>query len=142
MPIYFVEHPSIDVTAKINAPSTEKARTVYLDYLERNGLAGRWQRRQLRENMIAKLLKRPEDVSADLDLDYGYEEVGAAEFSLPESYVSVVPPIENESVVPTGASASPPLAAPVEEAPPPMTETPRLGGSVSRIARVSLGMGV
>jgi len=37
MPIYYVIHPNLEIKATVDAPSTEKARTVFLDYLERQG---------------------------------------------------------------------------------------------------------
>ena len=72
MPIYYVTHPSMGLDAKVEAPSTEKARTTFLDYLERNGRIGRSQRDAYRRNLVAERLRDPEVIQADLDLAYDY----------------------------------------------------------------------
>ena len=79
MNVYFVTHPNIDLSAKVTAPTTEKARTVYLDYLERVGKLSRSKRGQLRENMVAEKLHDPFSVDADLELAYGG--VGQGDFN-------------------------------------------------------------
>ena len=37
MSYYYVTHPNVDFSATVKAPSTDKARTTFLDYLERSG---------------------------------------------------------------------------------------------------------
>lgn len=69
---YYVTHPNLDFSAKVDAPSTEKARTTFLDYLERNGVISRRRRQYVRENMVAEKLEHPETVDADIELSYGY----------------------------------------------------------------------
>jgi hypothetical protein len=71
MSVYYVTHPNIDISAKVTAPSTEKARTVFLDYLERVGKLRRSMRGRLRENMVAEKLQDPFGVEADMELAYG-----------------------------------------------------------------------
>lgn len=73
MAIYFVAHPNMEIKAKVEAPSTEKARTTFLDYLERNGTIRRADRQYWRLNMVAEKLELPEDAFADLELFYGYD---------------------------------------------------------------------
>jgi hypothetical protein len=73
---YYVMHPALGVTAVVHAPSTEKARTTFLDWLERNGHMKRMDRQQLRKNMVAKRLE-DSNVQSDVILHYGYQDVGA-----------------------------------------------------------------
>lgn len=73
MSAYFVTHPYMDKTAVVHAPSTEKARTTFLDWLERNGLVNRRWRQSYRRDMVAERLEDP-NVPADVELHYGYEE--------------------------------------------------------------------
>ena len=74
MGIYYVTHPNINISAKVEAPATEKARTTFLDYLERQGTINRADRQYWRRNMVAEKLDSPEDAFADLELYYGYQE--------------------------------------------------------------------
>ena len=78
MPYYYVTHPSLGFTSVVDAPSTEKARTTYLDYLERQGRVPRNERQHLRRNMVASRILDPGEVTADINLAYGYEEVSFA----------------------------------------------------------------
>ncbi len=71
---YYVTHPELGFSATVSAPTTEKARTTFLDYLERNGKAKRSERHILRRNMVVERLKDPNEVSTDVTLHYGYEE--------------------------------------------------------------------
>ena len=82
MTTYFVTHPNLDVTAMVHAPSTEKARTTFLDYLERQGKVPRRYRQALRENMVTERLKDPASVTTDVELHYGYEEAPEQTFTL------------------------------------------------------------
>jgi hypothetical protein len=61
------------VAAVVYAPSTEKARTTYLDWLERNGYMNRADRQAYRRNMVAERLEDPQGVSSDVVLHYGYQ---------------------------------------------------------------------
>ena len=72
MPNYYVTHPSIGITASVEAPTTEKARTTFLDYLERTGKVSRSSRQFLRRNMIAEKLHDAGEVFTDVELDYDY----------------------------------------------------------------------
>jgi hypothetical protein len=72
---YYVMHPALGVTAVVHAPSTEKARTTFLDWLERNGNMRRMDRQQLRKDMVAKRLE-DSNVQSDVVLHYGYQDVG------------------------------------------------------------------
>jgi len=69
---YYVTHPSISLTALVKAPTTEKARTAFLDYLERSGMIARRSRQFYRENMIAERMNEDLPVRADIELSYGY----------------------------------------------------------------------
>jgi len=82
MAIYYVKHPTLDFSATIDAPSTEKARTTYLDYLERGGNISRSSRQYYRRNLIADRVMDPNEVPADIHLAYGYQE----EHTRPQSY--------------------------------------------------------
>ena len=83
--VYYVTHPRIDKTGVVYAPTTEKARTTFLDWLERNGFIGRAHRHLLRRDMIAERIEDP-NVPADVVLHYGYEEppVSRYGFEVPE----------------------------------------------------------
>lgn len=72
--IYYVSHPELEVTALVDAPSTEKARTAFLDYLERQGRVSRADRQYFRRDMIMHRTDSPEDFRADVELNYGYQE--------------------------------------------------------------------
>lgn len=74
--VYYVTHPNLSVTALIDAPSTEKARTTFLDYLERRNLISRTDRQYWRRNMVAERMTDAADVQADVELHYGYQEGG------------------------------------------------------------------
>jgi hypothetical protein len=76
---YFVMHPTLGITAVVYAPSTEKARTTFLDWLERNNHISRKDRQAFRKNMGAQRLEDP-NVPSDIVLHYGYEE------GLPQRY--------------------------------------------------------
>ncbi len=131
MGTYFVKHPNINESALVHAPSTEKARTTFLDYLERTGKAPRTARQQLRRNMIAERVKDPEDVTTDLELHYEYEH----QSDFPE--MSNVPKLEVEgspleSSPPAAAEPPPQVEVALTPAPPPRRMSP--------ITRVSLGV--
>ena len=70
---YYVTHPMIDRTAVVFAPSTEKARTTFLDWLERNNLIRRSDRQNFRADMVAQRLDDP-GVPSDVELHYGYRD--------------------------------------------------------------------
>jgi len=72
---YFVMHPSLGITAEVNAPTTEKARTTFLDWLERNEHIARSHRQAYRKNMVAEKLEEAGAVRADITLHYGYRDV-------------------------------------------------------------------
>lgn len=74
MNYYYVTHPNWSFSAVIEAPTTEKARTAFLDYLERNGHIYRGDRQSWRKDMVAERLEDPAGVSADLRLSYDLEE--------------------------------------------------------------------
>jgi len=77
---YFVTHPELDISALVRAPSTEKARTTYLDYLERRGIIHRSSRGYYRENMIAERMNESYPVQADVELSYGYSDSSPIRF--------------------------------------------------------------
>ena len=79
---YFVTHPRLNKTAVIHAPSTEKARTTFLDWLERNGMISRRDRQSWRRDMVAERIEDP-NVYSDAELWYGYEEEPSV-YRLPE----------------------------------------------------------
>jgi hypothetical protein len=87
MSVYYVTHPSIDLTAIVTAPTTEKARTTFLDYLERRGMLSRAKRGFVRGNMVAERLHDPASVTADVELSYGYEPMPEESLALEPSYV-------------------------------------------------------
>jgi hypothetical protein len=70
--VYYVTHPSIPLTATVDAPTTEKARTTFLDFLERSGTINRRDRRQVRKSIITKLMDPNEPIAVDIALYYNY----------------------------------------------------------------------
>jgi len=74
---YYVTHPAVGRTAVVYAPSTEKARTTFLDWLERNNLMRRADRQILRRNMVAQRLEDP-NMPADVVLHYGYQDYSSS----------------------------------------------------------------
>jgi len=72
MSYYYVTHPNIDFSATVKAPSTDKARTAFLDYLERTGKASRKYRQDIRRNTVAERIEFPEEVDTDVKLYYNY----------------------------------------------------------------------
>ncbi len=132
MTVYYVTHPNLNERAKVYAPSTEKARTTFLDYLERNGLIDRGNRHTFRTNMVAERLEDPEAAWVPLELHYGYEEDGSYRLeptqSLPQYGEEYVEPIGYEEPI-----GEPEL--PMEEEPP---IEPRL--KLSPIQKLALGV--
>ncbi len=72
MSYYYVTHPNMDFSATVKAPSTDKARTTFLDYLERSGKALRKDRQLIRRNTVADRIEFPEEVDTDVSLSYNY----------------------------------------------------------------------
>lgn len=70
--VYYVTHPSIPLTATVDSPTTEKARTTFLDFLERSGTIHRRDRRQVRKGIITKLMDPNEPIAVDIALYYSY----------------------------------------------------------------------
>lgn len=71
---YFLSHPTLGISAVVYAPTTEKSRTTFLDWLERNGLIKRADRHTFRRDMSTKRLEDP-NIPADVVLHYGYSEI-------------------------------------------------------------------
>jgi hypothetical protein len=123
---YYVTHPNLEISALVEAPTTDKARTTYLDWMERSSHIQRRDRQYWRRSMIAERLDYPEDVTVDIELNYGYED--SAPITLPQTqeYTEQV------------EYSDPDVEVTVQEPPPPTTlaeATPRM----SPIARRSLG---
>jgi len=113
------------IRAVVYAPSTEKARTTFLDWLERTERIPRGDRHRWRRNMIAERLEYPEEVESDITLQYRY------------GYEEVAPGSAPSEVIPVEVTPMPEEPVPVEEPPLVVEEQqPRL----SPIARASLGM--
>lgn len=74
MASYYVTHPNLGISALVDAPSTDKARTTFMDYLERQGQMFRVDRQRWRRNMVAERMEDPDSVSADIRLYYGYSD--------------------------------------------------------------------
>jgi hypothetical protein len=89
--VYFVMHPNLDIRASVEAPSTEKARTTFLDYLERTGQIDRASRQNLRRNLIASRLLDPGEAQTNISLSYGYEGAGNEENVIPSGQMREVP---------------------------------------------------
>lgn len=95
---YYVMHPSLGVTAVVYAPATEKARTTFLDWLERKGYINRSDRQAWRKNMVAEKLEDPQGVSSDVRLHYDYQDVSTPIVRIGEDSIS--PPVGGEPIEP------------------------------------------
>jgi len=108
--IYYVTHPNMDKKAIVHAPSTEKARTTFLDWLERSGSISRRDRHGWRRNMIASRMEDGTGVPSDIELWYGYEEAStrlpnpeplmAEESFIPEEQVFIPEEVPQPEVAP------------------------------------------
>lgn len=94
MTYYYVTHPNLGISATVTAPTTEKARTTFLDYLERAGKIRRAHRGYLRENMVAEKISSPESVMSDVQLDYRYQETYGPTFRLGEEGIAEAEDLE------------------------------------------------
>lgn len=127
MTYYYVTHPNLDISATVTAPTTEKARTTFLDYLERAGKIRRAHRGYLRENMVAERISSPGSVMSDIELDYRYQEAYEPAFRLGEEPEVEARPLqhpfphdeeEEEGVIfeePVGEEQQPRLRMPIQE---------------------------
>jgi len=132
MAIYYVKHPTLDLSATIDAPSTEKARTTYLDYLERGGNISRGSRQYYRRNLIADRVMDPSEVPADIHLSYGYQEDHVS----PQSYSrEELEPVYRESEVEEiDLGREEMVEAPIETG-----QEQRVPAGLSPIQQISLG---
>ena len=96
--VYYVTHPEIRRTAVVFAPSTAKARTTFLDWLERNGMIRRGDRQAVRRNLIAERME-DSNVPSDVQLYYGYEESPPNVGFERQSIVEDQPIIEDQPLV-------------------------------------------
>ena len=78
---YYVFHPSLGVTADVEAPDTRHARTVYLDYLARNDLIPWSQRLEYRKGVRAVRMS-PGEIPTSVSLAYG-ESFSSEELTVP-----------------------------------------------------------
>lgn len=128
MSVYYVTHPNLGISAAVEAPTTEKARTTFLDYLERQGGIRRSDRQFWRKNMVTERLEDPQEIVVDVELHYGYESGGGG---VPPS-MSATPVrgelVGEEEVIPYSGEM---IEVPLEE------EQPK---KLSPIAKVSLGV--
>ena len=92
---YYVTHPNIELSAIIHAPTTEKARTTFLDYLERTGRMSRSRRQSLRASMVAERVDDSFNLDADVELYYDYAPEPEAE--LPIGYYGSEESYEDEA---------------------------------------------
>lgn len=102
---YYVTHPNFDFSAVVHAPTTEKARTTFLDYLERTGRWPRSRRQELRASMVAERVDDGSALAADVELYYDYEPEPEAELPIgyyggrtEGEYSEYIEPVEEEPV--------------------------------------------
>ena len=108
MSSYSVSHPQLDITATVYAPTSEKARTTFLDYLERTGKVRRSQRQLLRKSMATKKLEEGSEGYSDLELYYEYESIpeeGIFQLEGPSGEDIEMNPEQGEYFVPSGPMA-------------------------------------
>jgi len=124
MNVYYVKHSELGKDALVHAPSTEKARTAFLDYLERNGMVSRKDRQSWRKGLITDRVEEGE-TSAEVELWYGYTPSSVrVEYPSTPAEPAIEPmSFEDEQEV----SVSSPPTAPVEAPPsPPSAPTRRM----------------
>ncbi len=132
---YLVSHPEIDIVAKVtDAPSTEKARTTFLDFLERGGRIPRSQRHYYREGMATKRTRFGMDTPSDVELDYRYE-------SPEEAYQPIQPPGVEGVPVGTEEPTAQEISIGMEQPQTFGTPLARLGKELSPIEKLSLQAG-
>jgi hypothetical protein len=135
MPYYYVMRPGFQTSAMVQAPSTEKARTTFLDYLERHNIVSRASRQSMRRNMVAKRVDDPNEVETDIQLQYGYENTSGGELPL-EASIDSTPVSEDLPMdVPVNESLDSQPAEPL-----PQPEQPVQGRKLSPIQKLSLGV--
>ena len=83
MPSYSVFAPGtgIDLVASVDAPNTKQARTVYLDYLSRNGKIS-WNDRQAMRSYLKVVKDSEGTMEADVHLDYDMNEEDVGQYGL------------------------------------------------------------
>jgi hypothetical protein len=126
---YYVTHPNLAQTALVHAPSTDKARTVFLDWLERNFIISRSDRQKWRRNMVAAKMEDPVEVGAEVELWYGYEGHSRSAPDILSDYTA--PP----EIVPTRASTG----LPIEELEEEVSSDIPVRQPMSPVAKISLG---
>ncbi len=127
MSVYYVSSPEFPLRAKVDAPSTDKARTVYLDYLERNGTVPRRFRQEMRKGIATKRLTDSENITADVELDYEYGDMSQAPI------VDSIPQIAGE----TPQLATP---EPLPQEQPQQRSNPLVGSPIARLMLSSVGV--
>ena len=69
MPTYYGQIPGASVTAEIEAPDTRHGRTVFLDYLSRQGFIPHGKRQFTRKQIIMQRME-PGQIPTSIQLDY------------------------------------------------------------------------
>ena len=135
---YLVVNPQVQgVTALVHAPSTEKARTTYLDWLERNKGVSRSLRGQLRATTITKRLDGEGDnVDYTVELDYGYENPQSHPHFLPSEGSVGQTQVSMPTELPSPEMLEPSPSQPQVEVPQPMS--PQKSLTSSPIANAAL----
>jgi hypothetical protein len=129
--VYYVTHPSIPLTATVDSPTTEKARTTFLDFLERSGTIHRRDRRQVRKGIITKLMDPNEPIAVDIALYYNY--IASRPSYAPQTSVTgsnVVTPVYRQE-----GEAYPYSQEPVKE----QTQSQNNSSQVSPLMKAALG---
>jgi hypothetical protein len=109
---YYVTHPNLNFSAIVHAPTTEKARTTFLDYLERSGQLSRSARQRLRMSMVAERVDDPFGLDADVELSYDY--VSQPE-SLPVGDIASTGEYQEPSIEPPIPAEEPSTRSPIQE---------------------------
>jgi len=70
--MYYIEFPEKQVSAIVDAPSTDKARTAFLDTLERKGIIYRGIRGQVRSSLVVDNIDSIEGINPTYIINYSY----------------------------------------------------------------------
>jgi len=68
--LYYTSSPSLNISALVESPDTYQARTLLLDYLEREGVINRNQRSIYRKQILTKKVDPFSNITSALYLSY------------------------------------------------------------------------
>jgi len=98
--LYYVTSPSLGINALVESPDTYQARTLFLDYLERQDTISRDQRSLYRRQILTKKVDASTGISTDIYIEYVPGKLGGVE-ELTLGASAEEPPLSSESPSPS-----------------------------------------